>query len=544
MVKKTKRAYTGVIMRKAVIILTFFSIAGLLFSQAAMQLLTSIESPFADDTFSWSWGANIKGNGDINGDGYNDIVLAGKPLGSVDGRREVQIYLGGSTLNTEPDYIIPDPSEAQPFSNFNTFAKAIAYNGDLNGDGYCDLVISDYSYGWHEWGRVYVYFGGPDFNTTPDLILDGLDYGSQTEPFGLNFGHNIDISGDFNGDGFNDLAVSSLHGNIYHYGQVDVFFGGPDFDTVGDWNYYGVMLEEFGYAISVGDLNGDGYSDLVVCSLNWHQVDNQEIKLFFGGPNFDNVCDAIYGGFCSYYGLITLMMDTDFNNDSCDDLVIYQADDNEFKICWGSVDVELNFEIWHTPPPTNIRGLFTARFDDSRYLCYGTPQLETFNFYRWDNESGFTLDYTINENYDPNATRQQSYYLGDVNGDGHSEILLSNRTSNPVQFKVFTTKDGSDSIDDNVLTSPLQLTAYPNPFTQQTALTYDLKEPGMIGLSVYNIKGQLVSNISSGFRGIGQHNEIWDGRDHAGRKLASGVYLLRLKLGEKFITSKKVTLCY
>jgi len=77
-----------------------------------------------------------------------------------------------------------------------------------------------------------------------------------------------------------------------------------------------------------------------------------------------------------------------------------------------------------------------------------------------------------------------------------------------------------------------------------TALTYDLKEPGMIGLSVYNVKGQLVSNIRSGFRGIGQHNEIWDGRDHAGRKLASGVYLLRLKLGEKFITSKKVTLCY
>ena len=528
-------------MRKSVIFLTFFSIAGFLFSQTAMQLLTSIESPFADDTFSWSWGANIKGGGDVDGDGYNDIVLAGKPLGSVDGRREVQIHLGGSPLNTEPDYIIPDPSEALSFSNFNTFAKAIAYNGDLNGDGYCDLVVSDCSYGFAEWGRVYVYFGGPDFDTIPDLILDGLDYGSQTETYGLNFGFNIDISGDFNGDGLNDLVVSSSHGNLLHYGQVDIFFGGPDFDTVSDWHYYGEILEQFGYSLSVGDLNGDGYSDLVASSINNQEVDNQEIKLFFGSADFDNICDAIYGGFDM--NSIIPLMDTDFNNDSYDDLLIYDGHANEFKICWGSVDVELDFEICHTPPPTNIRSPYTARFEDSRYLCYGTPQLETFNFYRWDNDTGFTLDYTINENYNPSAGGQQSYYLGDVNGDGHNEILLSNRTSNPIQFNVFTTKDESDSIDDNVLTSPLQLTAYPNPFTQQTALTYDLKEPGMIGLSVYNVKGQLVATLDDGFKGSGQHSVIWDGKDSKARILPSGVYLIRLKLGKRFITSKKVTLC-
>lgn len=270
-------------MRKTIVILAFFSIAGFLFSQEAMQLLTTIE-PYFDDTYLW--GGNIKGGGDINGDGYNDIVLIGTPLESKDGRREVHIYLGGSTLNTEPDYIIPDPSDPILAGHNNYFGSAIAYNGDLNGDGYCDLVISDASYGPYESGRVYVYFGGPDFDTTPDLILDGFDYSAGMEPMGLGFGCNIDISGDFNGDGYNDLVVSSMHGNMHHCGHVDIIYGGPDFDTTSDWSYYGSLEEEFGYAISVGDLNGDGYSDLVACSHNAHQDDNQKIKLFLGGCRF------------------------------------------------------------------------------------------------------------------------------------------------------------------------------------------------------------------------------------------------------------------
>ncbi|MDD5625305.1 MAG: FlgD immunoglobulin-like domain containing protein [Candidatus Cloacimonadaceae bacterium] len=528
-------------MLKIVIFLVFCSFAGSVFSQTPMQLLASIESPFVSDTSSWS--VNIKGSGDINGDGYNDIVLAGQPLGSGNGCRDVYIYLGGSTLNTDPDYIIPDPSEPEAAGPNNYFGSAIAYNGDLNGDGYCDLVISDYLYGWYEWGRVYVYFGGPDFNTTPDLILDGLDYGSQTEVIGLNFGSNIDISGDFNGDGFNDLVVSSEHGNLCHYGQVDIFFGGPDLDTTCDWFYYGDMCEEFGYELAVGDINGDGFSDLAAISIftDYINIHNQVVKIFLGGHIFDNQLDASYGEFDTNE-ILTLLMETDFNNDSYDDLVYYRG--HAFYICWGSDNVEMQFDLWHSPPPTNLRSIYSASFNNNKYLCYGTPQLETFSFFRWDNSEGMVLDYAINENYNPYAGMQQSYFLGDVNGDGHNEILLSNRTSSPILFKLFTTENDSNSIDDNVMTSPLQLSAYPNPFTQSLSLTYNLKEPGMIELAVYNVKGQLVANISSDYRRIGQHNEIWDGRDSLGRKLPSGVYLVKLSVCDKYIICKKVTLCY
>lgn len=530
----TGTQYIGVIMQRFVVCFVLSCLALSAYSQAPMQLLASIESPFVSDTNSW--GGSIKGNGDINGDGYNDIVLVGQPLGSGNGRRDVYIYLGGSTVNTDPCYMIPDPSYPGPY---HAFGSAIAYNGDLNGDGYCDLVISEPQYGYDNWGRVLIYFGGPSFDTIPDLIFDGLEYGII--PYGLEFGSNLDISGDFNGDGYNDIVISSQHSNLSHYGQVNIFFGGPDIDSTCDWFNYGVMEEDFGISLSVGDLNGDGFSDLAACSLNSTQINNQRIKFFFGGADFDNICDATYGEFDND-GILTLLMETDFNNDSYDDLVIFHG--NEFDICWGSAAVELEFEPWHTAFPTNIGSIYLARFEDSRYLCYGTPQLETYNFYRWDNAEGMILDYAINENYNPYAATQLSYYLGDVNEDGHSEILLSNRTSSPILFKVFTTEYNNNSIDDYVITTPLHLTAYPNPFAQGVTLTYELKEPGIIGLSAFNIKGQLVARLDEGYKGAGQNTVNWNRIDNLGRILPPGVYLVKLKLGDKSIICKKVTLCY
>ncbi len=531
-------------MRKAVIILTFFSIAGLLFSQAAMQLLTSIESPFADDTFSWSWGANIKGNGDINGDGYNDIVLAGKPLGSVDGRREVQIYLGGSTLNTEPDYIIPDPSEAHPFSNFNTFAKAIAYNGDLNGDGYCDLVVSDCSYGWHEWGRVYVYFGGPDFDTTPDLILEGLDYGSQTETCGLNFGFNIDISGDFNGDGFNDLVVSSSHGNLCHYGQVDIFFGGPDFDAVSDWHYYGEMLEQFGYSLSVGDLNGDGFSDLATMSTNYNggeEEHNQELKVFLGGYDFNNQVDASYE-FEQDYTHTIMFMDGDINHDGFNDLVINSSMN---KILYGNSDLSGGFENLILPIQESSPRYYVVSNDSTFVVNIKSdtnPYRMEYNLSSYYSEGQYINNYQFIYTPNPINGCGFGYSLGDVNNDGSIEILVTNRENNNVVFNIITTHFNPDSIDDVVNQPVIKLTASPNPFKSSAKLSYELKEPAKVSLSVYNLKGQLVATLDDGFKGSGQHSVIWDGKDSKARILPSGVYLIRLKLGERFFTSKKVTL--
>ncbi|HOQ77899.1 MAG: FG-GAP-like repeat-containing protein [Candidatus Cloacimonetes bacterium] len=525
-------------MLKVVIFLVFCSLAGSVYSQSPMQLLVSIESPFESDTNSW--GGNVKGNGDINGDGYNDIVLAGQPLGSGNGRRDVYIYLGGSLVNTAPDYIIPDPASSTGY--YSSFGSSIAYNGDLNGDGYCDLVISEPQYGYDHWGRVLAYYGGPDFDIIPDIEWNGQDYGIIT--FNTCFGRNINTTGDFNGDGYADLVVNSAHLNEMHFGQINVFYGGPGIDTISDWQYTGEVGEAFGNPLSVGDINGDGFSDLVTFSSIIEGYSNRAIRVFLGGSEFNNQADYSYQ-VQPPTEVADLIMDSDFDRDGFDDLIISLEYQNaEFYILFGSSQLDNSLEIIHQSQSVNPRSIYTSEFDNLSYFSYGTPQLESFNFYQFVDHATWALAYVINENYNPNAAQQVSYFLGDINGDGHSEIILSNRTATPVLFEVFTTEYNGNAIDDEIITSPLHLTAYPNPFEKSLSLTYDLNEPGIIKLSVFNIKGQLVARIDEGYKSAGQNSVNWNGMDNIGRTLPSGVYLVKLSISDKHILCKKVTLCY
>ncbi|MCB5251639.1 MAG: FG-GAP-like repeat-containing protein [Candidatus Cloacimonetes bacterium] len=525
-------------MLKIVIFLVFCSFAGSVFSQTPMQLLASIESPFVSDTSSWS--VNIKGSGDINGDGYNDIVLAGQPLGSGNGRRDVYIYLGGSTVNTDPDYIIPDPSYPGPY---HAFGSAISYNGDLNGDGYCDLVISEPQYGYDNWGRVLVYFGGPSFDTVPDVIFDGRDYGIISP--GLQFGDNIDISGDFNGDGFDDLVVSSLHANLSHYGQVNIFFGRTDINTSCDWYYNGILSEEFGAELAVGDINGDGFSDLATISLYTGSLDiqNQIVKIFLGGYNFDNQVYASYV-FDQDYTWPVMFMDGDSNQDGFDDLVMKNSLNN---ILYGSSDLSGGFVNLIFPVQESIPVYYVVSNDSTfvvNYKANVNPYLMEYNLSSYYSEGQYINNYQFI--YTPNPINDCifGYSLGDVNNDGSIEILVTNRVTNSVVFNIVTTHYNPNSTDDVVNLQSINLTVSPNPFSYTSMLSYELREPGRIMLSIYNLKGQLVASVSDGYRGVGLYNEIWDGKDSLGRKLPSGVYLVKLSVCEKYILCKKVTLCY
>lgn len=82
---------------------------------------------------------------------------------------------------------------------------------------------------------------------------------------------------------------------------------------------------------------------------------------------------------------------------------------------------------------------------------------------------------------------------------------------------------------------------YPNPFNPSTTLRYDLAEPATVTLRIYNTLGKEVRTLVNTHQPSGEYRILWDGKDHSGNAVASGVYIYRLQAG-RFTQARKMTL--
>ena len=73
--------------------------------------------------------------------------------------------------------------------------------------------------------------------------------------------------------------------------------------------------------------------------------------------------------------------------------------------------------------------------------------------------------------------------------------------------------------------------AYPNPFNPRTTISFTLVEAGPVSLRVFDLAGRLVRVLDEGVREGRRHHVNWDGRDDAGRSVASAPYIVRLQAG-------------
>jgi len=135
------------------------------------------------------------------------------------------------------------------YTGVQYFGVSASNAGDLNSDGYTDLVI-----GAHGAEKAFVYYGGPDFDGTSDVTIDDHTGSSY-------FGVSVASAGDLNSDGYTDLVIGA-----YGAKKAFVYYGGPDFDGTSDVCIADHTGEEhFGHTIaSAGDLNSDSSTDLVI----------------------------------------------------------------------------------------------------------------------------------------------------------------------------------------------------------------------------------------------------------------------------------------
>jgi DNA-binding MarR family transcriptional regulator len=137
------------------------------------------------------------------------------------------------------------------------FGYSVSATGDLNHDGYDDVIVSaPYNdSGGNDSGVAYIFFGGQNMDNTPDVTLAGGIIGDR-------FGYSISDAGDMNNDGYDDVIV----GTFGNEGHAYLFFGGSNMDNVPDVTYTGGTLgDALGYSVSgAGDINNDGKDDILI----------------------------------------------------------------------------------------------------------------------------------------------------------------------------------------------------------------------------------------------------------------------------------------
>jgi hypothetical protein len=167
---------------------------------------------------NYGLGQSVASAGDVNGDGYADIILGayGYPGGVNQGR--AYVYYGGPNPDSSPDLVFTGrPTD-------NCLGQVVASAGDVNGDGFSDLLVG--APGNSSWaGRAYIFYGGPQADDTPDVVLSG------EAPYDA-FGVSVSTAGDVNGDGYDDVIIGASGG--YRSGRSYLFLGGETMDSAAD----------------------------------------------------------------------------------------------------------------------------------------------------------------------------------------------------------------------------------------------------------------------------------------------------------------------
>jgi len=532
------------------------------------------------------FGCSVSRAGDVNNDGYSDVIV-GAP--SHTGR--AYIYYGGSSMDNIAEVTVNGEGTD------NLFGCSVSRAGDVNNDGYADVIIGASNCSDHT-GGAYIYYGGDNMDNIVDVTLSGEELS--------NFGYSVSGAVDVNNDGYSDVIVGAPNayagGRAYIYhggsnmdntadvtlfleesggflgytvsgagdvnndgyadvivgayrnaGRAYIYHGGSNMDNTADVTLSGEEWSNFGYSVSgAGDVNNDGYADVIVGAY-YYSNPLGRAYIYFGGNQMDNTADVTLSGAerDRYFGYSVSGVG-DVNNDGYADVIIrayHNASAGRAYIYYGGSNMNNTADVILTGEGTsNQFGYSVSGADDVNNDGYDDVIIGAIDYNSSTGRAyiyygGYNMDNTADLTLTGEGTSNQFGYsvsgAGDVNNDGYAEVIIG-ASGYPKNGKAYIYAFDSTSqkieITSAHVTCEFGLRApYPNPFNPSVTLSYSLTNDVQTSLKVYNMRGQLVAILVDSYQNGGTYSLNWQPQN-----LSTGIYIVRLESGNKTNMKKVV----
>ena len=256
-------------------------------------------------------GTSVSSAGDVNGDGYDDLIIGANATYTGVGGKTYVVYGGASAPGTRGVLELSALDGTNGFTlngidEYDDSGYSVSSAGDVNGDGYDDLIIGAYGAN-NSFGETYVVYGGASAPGTAGVLelstldgtngftLNGIDSGDRS-------GRSVSSAGDVNGDGYDDLIIGARRADPNENrdsGETYVVYGGAsapgtagvlDLSMLDGSNGFilnGIDASDYSSdsVSSAGDVNGDGYDDLIIGarSADPHGGNSGETYVVYGG---------------------------------------------------------------------------------------------------------------------------------------------------------------------------------------------------------------------------------------------------------------------
>ncbi len=496
-------------------------------------------------------GSSILYLGDVNGDSLPDFGISAR------GFRKFYVYFGGKGVLDD----VPD-------AEFKGGINAIA--GDFNGDGLLDLVTTSHQ---NSYDTARVFLGtqkaGLIIDATPSFIIV-----SDRLQGGQDFGRFMAV-GDLNKDGYDDLVIASpsqsnppkrVLGKVYVFMGKEQFNGVPDFTGIGSDS---AASSIYGWEAQIQDVNGDGYPDLIVGSTYNNNATGEwwsRIHIYRGSSNFtfdatkpDQLIESRKLSIGEKWYLNDARI-LDFNNDGREDIFVTHSDYLRIR---SFVFLSTEDSVENTPrilveKPTGAAGFFADRtvhdpgdingdgHRDFAFRCHPGGPL-SFLIYDQGSIRGL-IQHSIARSQRPGGADYYGYDgaipVGDQNGDGIQDVLACEFGGFGFAHLLAGSRElpvGVETLDE-AGRSFANSEVYPNPFHSQTHIRVSRKYDANVKVQISDMLGRNIRTLHNG--PLQNDNTVltWDAKSTDGHFVSAGIYLLIISDGMELTTKPLVLL--